>query len=163
MNTLILALMICSIIPITCAWVSGYYRHQQLGTVDNKHPREQNTQLSGPGQRAVAAQANAWEALAVLIATSVAVVASGLEIDKISTLLWVFVGCRIAHMVTYLANQDIVRSLAFLVGVEFSILLVPVNRWLAIKIAKLSTSMMVQKDQRVKVGEKHLALPCSKC
>ena len=33
----------------------------------------------------------------------------------------------------------------------FCILLVPVNRWLAVKIGQLSTSMMAQKDQRVKV------------
>ena len=36
-------------------------------------------------------------------------------------------------------------------GVAFCILLIPVNRWLAVKIGQLSTSMMAEKDQRVKV------------
>lgn len=36
-------------------------------------------------------------------------------------------------------------------GVGFCILLVPINRWLAVKIGQLSTKMMAQKDQRVKV------------
>ena len=43
-------------------------------------------------------------------------------------------------------------GLAFLAGLAFSILLIPVNRWLAIKIGKLSTAMMSQKDLRVKVS-----------
>ena len=42
-------------------------------------------------------------------------------------------------------------GLAFLAGVAFAILLIPINRWLAIKIGKLSTAMMEQKDNRVKV------------
>ncbi len=42
-------------------------------------------------------------------------------------------------------------GLAFLAGLVFCVLLIPVNRWLAVKIGKLSTSMMEQKDARVKV------------
>jgi ATP-binding cassette subfamily C (CFTR/MRP) protein 10 len=42
-------------------------------------------------------------------------------------------------------------GLAFLAGVVFSILLIPINRWLAKKIGQLSTAMMDQKDQRVKL------------
>ena len=49
----------------------------------------------------------------------------------------------------YLLHQQI--GLAFLAGLAFAILLIPVNRWIAIKIAQLSTSMMSHKDGRVKV------------
>ena len=42
-------------------------------------------------------------------------------------------------------------GLAFLAGVVFCVLLVPVNRWLAVKIGTLSTRMMAEKDNRVKV------------
>ena len=42
-------------------------------------------------------------------------------------------------------------GLAFLAGVGFCILLIPINRWLAVKIGKLSTQMMAEKDLRVKV------------
>ena len=40
---------------------------------------------------------------------------------------------------------------AFLAGLVFAILLIPINRWLAIKIGKLSTEMMEQKDARVQL------------
>ena len=43
-------------------------------------------------------------------------------------------------------------GVAFLAGVVFAILLIPINRWIAIKIMKLSQIMMDQKDERVKVG-----------
>ena len=43
-------------------------------------------------------------------------------------------------------------GVAFLAGVVFAILLIPINRWIAIKIMKLSQTMMDQKDERVKVG-----------
>ncbi|XP_011404304.1 PREDICTED: multidrug resistance-associated protein 7-like isoform X1 [Amphimedon queenslandica] len=42
-------------------------------------------------------------------------------------------------------------GLAFIAGVVFCILLIPVNRWLAKKIGELSTKMMTQKDNRVKL------------
>ena len=40
---------------------------------------------------------------------------------------------------------------AFLAGLVFAVLLIPINRWLAIKIGKLSTEMMEQKDARVQL------------
>ena len=43
-------------------------------------------------------------------------------------------------------------GLAFLAGVAFAVILIPINRWLAIKICHLSTEMMTQKDTRVNVG-----------
>ena len=42
-------------------------------------------------------------------------------------------------------------GLAFLAGLAFAVILIPINRWLAIKIGKLSADMMHQKDNRVKV------------
>ena len=44
-------------------------------------------------------------------------------------------------------------GISFLAGLGFAILLIPVNRWLAEKIQKLSKDMMEQKDRRVKVPE----------
>ncbi|XP_014663259.1 PREDICTED: multidrug resistance-associated protein 7-like [Priapulus caudatus] len=49
----------------------------------------------------------------------------------------------------YLLHQQV--GLAFLAGLGFAILLIPVNRWIAIKIMELSKSMMHHKDSRVKV------------
>lgn len=114
MNTVIACLLVLAIMPIACSWISGYYRHKQLGGVDNKHPRQQCTQLIGAGARAVAAQANSWEALAVFTAALVAVALSGMDVASIATLSLVVVGLRVAFVAAYLANIDILRSLLFL-------------------------------------------------
>jgi len=42
-------------------------------------------------------------------------------------------------------------GLSFLGGVAIAVLLIPVNRWLAKKIGKLTEDMMAHKDSRVKV------------
>lgn len=49
----------------------------------------------------------------------------------------------------YLLHQQV--GISFLAGLSFAVLLVPVNKWLAQKIQKLSQEMMMQKDNRVKV------------
>ncbi len=116
MNIPVFVLMMLCILPINCAWVSGYFRQKQLGTIDNKNPRAQNTQLTGAGARAVAAQLNAWEALAVYAAALLALTIAQVPVASYATLTLVLLGCRIAHAVCYIANQDIVRSIAFLGG-----------------------------------------------
>ncbi|XP_055879588.1 ATP-binding cassette sub-family C member 10-like [Biomphalaria glabrata] len=42
-------------------------------------------------------------------------------------------------------------GLAFLAGVAFALILIPINKWIAKKIGQLSTEMMAYKDERVKV------------
>lgn len=51
----------------------------------------------------------------------------------------------------YLLHQQV--GVAFLAGLCFAVILVPVNKWLANKIGDLSTKMMTQKDARVKVRQ----------
>lgn len=51
MKTALIVLLLLSLLPYAFAWISGFYRRQQLGTIDNKNPRQQYTQLSGPGAR----------------------------------------------------------------------------------------------------------------
>jgi uncharacterized MAPEG superfamily protein len=116
MNTIIGSLLILCILPLTCAWIAGYHRQKQLGSVDNKEPRIQSMKLTGAGARAVAAQANSWEALAVFSATILAVFISGIELQSIARLAAVFVALRIAYIPLYIGNQDKLRSLVFLAG-----------------------------------------------
>eukprot|EP00058_Branchiostoma_floridae_P004581 XP_002590069.1 hypothetical protein BRAFLDRAFT_83311 [Branchiostoma floridae] len=49
----------------------------------------------------------------------------------------------------YLLHQQV--GISFLAGLAFAVLLIPINRWLAVKIGKLSNDMMLQKDARVKL------------
>lgn len=114
MDTVITGLLILCILPIACSWVAGYYRQQQLGSIDNKEPRSQWQQLSGAGARAVAAQGNSWEALAVYSAAVLALFISGVNLNSVSTLVMVLVALRIAYIPAYIGNADKLRSLLFI-------------------------------------------------
>ena len=116
MNTVLSSLLIMCILPLTCAWIAGYYRQKQLGTVDNKEPRSQSLQLTGAGARAVAAQANSWEALAVFSAALLAIFISGVTLESITTLVTVFVALRVAYIVAYIKDWDKARSVIFIAG-----------------------------------------------
>ena len=123
MNIVIGSLLVLCILPLSCAWIAGYHRHKQLGRVDNKEPRVQAQQLTGAGARAVAAQGNSWEALAVFSAALLAVVISGLPLSSISTLSLVFVALRVLYIPLYIGNLDTLRSLVFVAGYGISMYL----------------------------------------
>jgi uncharacterized MAPEG superfamily protein len=109
-------LVIIVFVPIVLAGLGVRYRGQEFGTADNKHPRLQAQQLTGVGARAYAAQANAWEALAMF---SVAVLVSHLAgVTAAEAAPWTigFVVVRLLHAVFYITDQDKLRSGAFLVG-----------------------------------------------
>jgi len=116
MQVVIASLLISVLMPIVCSWISGYYRHKQFGVVNNKTPRIQAAQLEGAGHRAVAAQQNSWEALAMFSAALLGVHMSGIVLDSIATFCIVFVVARVLYIACYLADQDAVRSISFLVG-----------------------------------------------
>lgn len=116
MHTVIACLLIVTVMPLVCAWISGYYRHKQLGVVDNKHPRIQVSKLEGPGHRAYAAQQNCWEALAIFSASLLALHISGVVITSVATLSMIFVALRAAYIACYLGNQDLLRSTVFIGG-----------------------------------------------
>ncbi|MEH6581782.1 MAG: MAPEG family protein [Halioglobus sp.] len=116
MNNVIGSLLVLCFLPLVCAWTTGYFRHKQLGSVDNKHPRTQCLELTGAGARAVAAQANSWEALALFSATLLAAFVSGLDMNSIASLCMVFAALRTAYIGFYIANIDSLRSLVFIAG-----------------------------------------------
>ena len=116
MTTVLSCLLIMCILPLTCAWTAAYFRQKQLGSVDNKEPRKQSLALTGAGARAVAAQANSWEALAVFAAAILAVFISGLELSSIANLSIVFLALRVVYIPAYIGDFDKLRSLLFLGG-----------------------------------------------
>ena len=103
--------------PYVLAGVSGYFRQTQLGSVDNNNPRQQAAQLEGAGARAVAAQTNAWEALAVYTATLVLAFHLGADAASLATPALVLLASRVVHAVAYVADIATLRSLAFMVGI----------------------------------------------
>ena len=116
MNTVIASLLILCLLPIICAWIAGYHRQKQLGSVDNKEPRVQSAQLTGAGARAVGAQSNCWEALAVFSAAILAVFISGMDLQEVANLALIFTALRVVYIPLYIGNIDKLRSLAFLGG-----------------------------------------------
>lgn len=116
MNTVIITLLTLVLLPIVMSWVSGYFRHAQFGVVDNKLPRDQNQHLNGGGARAVAAQSNAWEALLVFVASLLALNYAAVPVEEYANVCWVLLVARIAHAIFYMTNQDILRSISFVVS-----------------------------------------------
>ena len=117
MPTILMTLIAATFFPIVLAWVGGYFRMRAFGRVDNKHPRIQYAKLEGAGARAVGAQQNAWEALAMYTVAVLIAYASGLDLHTLTTPALVFILARVLHPVFYIANMDKLRSLVFMVGV----------------------------------------------
>ncbi len=87
------------------------------GGLDNKNPRTQYTQLTGSAAHAIAAQANAFEALAVF--TAAVIVAHLAHADPVwsARLAVAWLVARVLHGFFYLADLDALRSLIFFVGI----------------------------------------------
>ena len=123
MTTPFWCLMIVVFMPIVLAWVGGYFRQQQFGSIDNKTPRVQAARLEGAGARATAAQANAWEALPMFTAAVIVAHLSGVSPEAAAPFAIGFVVSRILHAVFYLADLDKARSAAFLAGIGCLVML----------------------------------------
>lgn len=117
MKIAIIVLLCLCTMPYVFAVISHYYRKKQLGNFDNQYPREQSAKLTGAGARAVAAQQNSWEALAIYSAALLAVVASGLDVKYLAEAAMIVLIGRLLHGIFYLANLDKLRSLAFIVAI----------------------------------------------
>ena len=116
MTTPFWCLLVAALLPFVLAGLGGYFRFRQFGSVDNKTPRKQSAALEGVGARAVAAQQNAWEALAVFTAAVAVAHMAGADAGASATASLVFVAARILHPIFYVANLDALRSLSFVVG-----------------------------------------------
>lgn len=117
MKTAIIVLFCLCTIPYIFAVISHYCRKKQFSQFNNQYPREQAAQLSGFGARAVAAQQNSWEALAIYCAALLAVVASGLDINYLAEAAIIMLIGRLLHGIFYLANLDKLRSLTFVIAI----------------------------------------------
>ena len=119
MTTPLWCLAIVALLPYPLAFAGGYFKMRQFGAIDNKHPRQQAQQLEGVGARALAAQANAWEALGVFTAVVAVLCFANPEAARGATaanLSLGFVATRVLHPIFYLANVDVARSLVFVAG-----------------------------------------------
>ena len=116
MTTPLWCLLVVVFLPYASAFTAGYFRGKQFGTADNKNPRAQAAQLEGTGARIYAAQANAWEAVAMFTAAVTVAHLAGADPDRSATAALVFLAARLAHFAFYLADLDKLRTLVFLIG-----------------------------------------------
>jgi len=106
-------LLAAGVLPYVWATVGSLYRKREFGSIDNSHPRLQQSQQTGAGARAHAASQNAFEVLgvyapAVLVAHLLAPTS---ELAARLALGWVVF--RVAHGVLYITNQATARSVCF--------------------------------------------------
>ena len=117
MNLPVVSLLVAMSLPYVWGAVSVPLRKQQLGKLDNDHPREQQAKSTGVALRAQSASANAFEALAVYGPAVVVqqLLAPAAALASTFAITWMI--ARTLHGVLYLANVSPVRWLAWLVGV----------------------------------------------
>jgi uncharacterized MAPEG superfamily protein len=105
-----ICLAIVLLIPYLLAAYGGYYRKQQFGTMDNKNPRIQASQLDGYGARIYASQQNSWEAATLFSASVLAARVTGVGMYSMLIPSVLFVGFRILHPIAYLRGWSQLRS-----------------------------------------------------
>ena len=116
MTTPLWCLLIAVLVPYLLAFTGATFRQRQLGSVDNRHPREQVSKLTGAGARCYAAQQNAWEALAVFTVAVLTAHLCNADPAKSAVAAQLFIAARVTHAITYIADKDKIRSLAFIAG-----------------------------------------------
>lgn len=113
MNLVLVCLLIAILMPYVLSGIGSYHKTRQFGKLDNNNPRGQAALLTGTGARAMAAQQNAWEALAVFTASLAAAFFAGVEPGRLALPALIFVAARIAHAACYLADLASARSGTF--------------------------------------------------
>jgi uncharacterized MAPEG superfamily protein len=87
------------------------------GRIDNHDPRLGMAQLAeGRARRADNAQYNAFEAFAPFAAAVLMAQFAGVDVARISQLAIAFVVLRVLHGAFYVANVQVLRSLAWALG-----------------------------------------------
>ena len=116
MPALFIVLFIVTFFPMILAFIGGYLRYKQVDKFDNRHPREQQAELTGVAARILAAQKNAWEALIFYSAVTLLAFYSSVNLRELSGAAILFLACRVLHPIFYALDLALFRSLIFIVG-----------------------------------------------
>lgn len=112
MSTLLWCLLIAGVLPILAKAPVVFFQNRE-SRYDNRHPRAQQSRLTGIGARAVAAHYNAYEAFPLYAAAVLANLASEQVSPHAVVLAVSFIVLRIAYNILYLLNWDKLRSLVW--------------------------------------------------
>jgi len=109
-------------LPYIWAGVSVPFRSKQLGTVDLAQPRLQAADLTAGGAGAWGAQMNAWEALAIFMAATLAAFMQGVDpAGSWATASMIWLAARTLHGVFYVMQIAPLRVFCFVTGLAMSL------------------------------------------
>ena len=120
MSGILLPLLIIAFLPYL-AKLPLVWAMQRAGGYNNHYPRQQQSQLTGFGQRCTAAHYNSFEALAFFSVAVLMVIAVGQVSDTMQLLAWSFVACRVAYLFCYWLDWATARSLIWLASMASAI------------------------------------------
>lgn len=121
MTVIVASLIIAALLPLAAKAPLGYVQSRQPGGYDNHYPRQQQASLEGFGQRALGAHENAYEAFPVFAAGVLIALWTVGPVARVETLCLVWLAARVLHIVFYLADISLLRSLSWAVGMGCSI------------------------------------------
>lgn len=123
MDILIICLLISLILPYL-AKIPVAIAMIKLGGYDNNHPRNQQSQLTGFGARALAAHQNAFEAI-ILFAPAVLLAITTQNLGSfIQQLAIIHVVSRVIYTALYIMNYGTLRSVVWTVATFCSLAIV---------------------------------------
>jgi uncharacterized MAPEG superfamily protein len=121
-NWCVVAACVLPVLTVGMAKASfGLKSRRNQNGYDNHHPREWAAKVQGWQARAVAAQANGFEALPLFIAAVVLAQQAHADQARIDQLALAFMAVRVAYVAVYLMNLAMVRSLVWFLGLGLSI------------------------------------------
>jgi len=115
MTILIFCLFIALLLPILAKGPVAYAM-AKLGGYNNNHPREQQSQLTGFGARALAAHQNAFESVILFAPAIILALATGNIQQEIVVLAVIHVIARLLYNIFYLFDISLLRSIVWVIA-----------------------------------------------
>ncbi len=115
MTTLIICLFLALLLPLLAKGPVAFSM-AKLGRYNNKHPREQQSKLTGFGARALAAHQNAFESVILFAPAVILALATGNSELTIVVLAVIHVVARVFYNILYLLNMALLRSIVWAIA-----------------------------------------------
>ena len=118
--------LVAALLPIVCSGIAksgSFGKPRRDGGFDNNHPRAWLAAQTDWRARANAAQANSFEALPLFLAGVLVAQTSGARPVVVDALALAFVALRVLYIACYLADRDLLRSLAWTAGMAVTVAL----------------------------------------
>lgn len=126
-NWCVVAACVLPIFTAGVAKAASAGKSRKEGGYDNRQPRDWAARMQGWQARAIAAQANGFEALPLFIAGVVLAQQVHADQGRIDLLAMSFVAIRLVYVAAYVMNQATLRSLVWTAGLLVSIGLVALS------------------------------------